>query len=274
MKKLDLHIHSYYSDGTYTPEEIIDKAIENNVGTISLTDHNTIKGLNEMKKLAKDKGIKFISGVEIDAVEKGINYHILAYGINPDNEDFKEFIEYNEVMLEEFDIDLIKKMEKDYEHISLEEYLSYSYNRKKGGWKTLHYLTDKKMCQDLQSGLLVYSKYNHSSSEAKFPELSIVLRKIKEAGGKAVLAHPGRVIKKDSVEEFKNQIYQLVNEGIDGIECYYPSHTEEITEACVSICNEKDLLITCGSDCHGEFEKTKIGHMNIGIDKLNLKDLF
>ena len=58
----------------------------------------------------------------------------------------------------------------------------------------------------------------------------------------------------------------------DGVECYYPSHSEKITNICLELCRKKKRMITCGSDCHGEFEKTKIGQLNISSDFLQLKD--
>ena len=66
---------------------------------------------------------------------------------------------------------------------------------------------------------------------------------------------------------------RFIDLGIDGIECYYPSHTEAITNMCLEICEDRNLLITCGSDCHGEFEDTEIGEMNIPIENLKLGDI-
>lgn len=270
MEKVDLHIHSYHSDGTLSPEEIMNEAIEKNIKIISITDHNTIRGAKEMCEIIKDKNIEFIPGVEIDVIENGINYHVLAYGIDLKNIEFNEFIENNERLLEQVNIQLIKKIEKDYEHITLDDYLNFSYNRKKGGWKALHYFIEKNLSKTLLDGISIYIKYSHSYSCVEFPNLKEAISRIKNANGKAILAHPGRVIKKDNIENFREEIHKLLDMGLDGIECYYPSHSDDITNICLNICNEKNLLITCGSDCHGEFEETKIGELDISIENLNL----
>ena len=72
---------------------------------------------------------------------------------------------------------------------------------------------------------------------------------------------------------FKKKIERYLAFGLDGIECYYPTHTEEITKLCLEICKEKNLLITAGSDCHGEFGKAQIGEMNVRLENLYLGEL-
>lgn len=121
---------------------------------------------------------------------------------------------------------------------------------------------------------MLYGKYEHSYNCVQFPSLEQACKHIHNAGGKAVLAHPGKVIRETNIEDFKSEVIRTVSLGIDGIECYYPSHTKEITDACLEICKNRDLLITSGSDCHGEFEDSEIGEMCITIEKLNLGDIF
>lgn len=99
-KIIDLHIHSFYSDGTMSPQEIIETAINKNVGILAITDHDMLDGSIELMNLSNKKDIKCISGVEIDAIHNGINYHILGYGVNLNNQVFSDFIKQNRVLLE------------------------------------------------------------------------------------------------------------------------------------------------------------------------------
>ncbi|RUS48187.1 PHP domain-containing protein [Cohnella sp. AR92] len=272
-KMADLHIHSFYSDGTLSPEEIIAIAVEKGLGLIAITDHNALEGSREIQKLNDNNELSLISGVELDASDRGKNLHILGYGMDLSNERFIEFTKKNRLLLESVDERLIVRMQREYKNISLEEYLNYNYDRKNGGWKALHYFVEKGITDSLTAGFAFYSKYEPSYNCIEFPSVSTVCDNIHSAGGKAILAHPGRVIKVTERNDFKRELTRLINLGIDGIECYYPSHSHEVTEDCLSICKELGLLITAGSDCHGSFEKTEIGEMEVPISWLNLGDI-
>jgi predicted metal-dependent phosphoesterase TrpH len=273
-KIADLHIHSFYSDGTMSPEEILTTALNKNVGLLAITDHNILDGSFELMKLYDKYDIKYVSGVEIDVIESGINYHILGYGVNLEDKVFCDFIKRNCILLEEVDIKLIEKMQNDYECITLSDYLNFTYDKRMGGWKALHYFVEKGLTKSLVEGFRLYSKYEHSYDCVPFPSLKLACQYIHNTGGKAVLAHPGKIINKTNINDFKKELLRIVNLGIDGIECYYPSHTEDITNVCLEICEDRNLLITCGSDCHGEFQDTEIGEMNIPIENLKLGDIF
>lgn len=274
LKKIaDLHIHSYYSDGTMSPEEILEAASNKGVSLIAITDHDMLDGSVELMKINDKYDIKCISGVEVDTIYKGINFHILGYGINLEDKVFCDFIKRNRALLEEVNTKLIEKMQQDYDCITLADYLDYTYDRRKGGWKTLHYLLEKGVTKDLFEGARINSKYEHYHNSVDFPSIGTACAYIHKAGGKAILAHPGKVIKALDLATFKNELLKVVDLGIDGIECYYPAHTDAITKVCLDICDSKNLLITCGSDCHGEFQITDIGEMNIPIENLKLGNL-
>lgn len=273
-KIADLHIHSFYSDGTMSPKEILITAFNRNVGILAITDHDILDGSVELMKLCGKYDIKYISGVEIDVIDSGINYHILGYGVNLEDKVFCDFIEQNCILLEEVNIKLIEKMQNDYECITLSDYLNFTYDKRMGGWKALHYFVKKGLTKSLYEGFMLYSKYEHSYNCVQFPSIKLACKYIHNAGGKAILAHPGKVINETNIDDFKKELLRIINLGIDGIECYYPSHTEDITNVCIEICEDRNLLITCGSDCHGEFEDTEIGEMNIPIENLRLGDIF
>jgi len=270
---VDLHIHFYFSDGTMSPSEIIEEAIKKGVYILAITDHETIDGSKELLKLAKNKDIKCISGVELDAIENDMNFHILAYGIDLEDEEFNNRVLKNSELLEEVNEKLIAKMKKDNPNISYDEYLKYSYNKNLGGWKALHYFVHKGLADSLYGGYLLYAQYNHSYTCVSFPGISELCQWIHKAGGKAILAHPGKVIKENDSSIFQNKLIALVDLGLDGIECYYPSHSQEITDICLDICKERNLIITSGSDCHGSFENTFIGQMNTTIEQVDIDKL-
>lgn len=273
MSYVDLHVHSYYSDGTMSPQEILNEAIKNKVEVLAITDHDVLDGSRKLLELCKNTSVHCISGVELDAIHDDINYHILGYGFDLQDNVFIDKVTNNRRLLEEVNIKLIEKMQADYESVSLEDYNFFTYNRELGGWKALHYFMYKGLVSTLTEGVYFYKKYEHSYTCVDFPDVKTLCQWIHEAGGIAVLAHPGKVINTANSKDFKESLLQLTSFGIDGIECYYPYHTKEVTEICLSICHQYKLIVTSGSDCHGAFEKTYIGQLCTNIDNVNLDRL-
>jgi len=272
---VDLHIHSFFSDGTYSPEEILDEAKRSNVGILAITDHDLLEGSRELRELCKTegKGIKYIPGVEIDSVYKSVNFHILGYCVDLDNKRFREFVSSTRKCLDNVSVGLIRKMEKSVPSVSLAEYLNFRYDRRFGGWGALHYFVAKGLADSLKEGIRFYSEYGITYDDFDFPTIPQICAEIRNAGGFSVLAHPGEVIDTSDVQAFTDTLVNVIDYGLDGVECYYPTHSHEITNVCLDICKQRNLLITTGSDCHGTFGKTSIGQLRVTADKLNIAKL-
>jgi len=272
-KYADLHTHSYYSDGTMSPEELLSEALKNDVGLLAVTDHDNIEGTLRLQELCKRYEIGYLSGVELDSLDQGSNIHVLGYGVDLTNQEFVNFVNRNWSMLNAVNSMLIEKMQADYSNLSMEDYLEYRYDRTKGGWKALHYLMDQGIISHLREGFPYYIKYECTYDKVDFLSVGEVCEYIHKAGGKAVLAHPGVSIKEPDLHLFEKELRRLINCGADGLECYYATHSKEITDICLSICNEQDLLITCGSDCHGSFGSAQVGQTRTPISKLKLNGM-
>ncbi len=269
----DMHIHSYYSDGTMSPEELLEAAKENGVGILSLTDHDNLEGTIKLKELCKEGDILYIPGVELDSLDHHRNTHILAYNINLQDTEFEQFVTRNRILLDTVNSMLIEKLQYEYEEISYSDYMKYSYNRRKGGWKALHYLKEKGLIKNLREGFAYYPRYGCTYDCVDFPSVEAVCDQIHKAGGKAILAHPGVTVKETDMDVFQKEILRLCKYNIDGIECYYPTHSKEVTKICLQISQDQKLLITTGSDCHGSFGNASVGETKIPITMLNLKGL-
>ena len=274
----DLHVHSYYSDGTMSPKEIVREAKNKNLGIIAITDHDVLDSYEEVKVEAEKEGIIVIRGVEIDSIFEGHLVHLLAYKFN-DNKKFFELVNKAKEQLLETSIELIRRMEKDYENISLEDYNSYEYDRRKGGWKGIHYLFDRKVTEGLFDGMKFYGKYECGHEKFDFPSVKEVCDTTHGAGGYVVLAHPCNYYKDKTKEEILEKLEILKSDGIDGIECYYPANSDLMTETCVEFCKDNDLIITAGSDSHGDFGAVSkgieyyLGAVKADDTKLNLKKI-
>ena len=274
----DLHMHSYYSDGTMSPREIVEEAKKRNVQLIAITDHNVLDSYTELKEAAEEFGIKVIRGVEIDARFEDIVVHILAYNFE-DNENLFNLVHKAKNELLETSIELIKRMENDYENISSEDYEAYDYDKRKGGWKGIHYLFDRGITSELFEGVKYYGQYKCGHEYFDYPTVEEVVKAVHEANGYVVLAHPCNYYKNNTKEEVLEKLEKFKSIGIDGVECYYPANSEMMTETCVEFCKNNDMIITVGSDSHGEFGAVSkgieyyIGAVKKDSSELNLKDM-
>ncbi len=247
---VDLHTHSFYSDGTLSPEEIINEAKEKGVQVISITDHNVLDAYNNLN--INDDEIKIIKGVEIDSKFEDIVLHLLAYNFEDTEKLIKVINKSKEMLLKTSEV-LIERMSNDYEEVSTADYNTYDYDRKKGGWKGIHYLLNKKITTDLFGGMKYYSEYKCTHIEFDFPGVKEVCDAVHEAGGYVVLAHPCNYYKNLDKEQLLVKLEALKSLGIDGIESFYPANSEIMTETCIEFCEENNLIITAGSDGHGDF---------------------
>ena len=273
----DLHIHSWYSDGTLSPEEIIEKAIAQNITLISISDHETIGAYLANNGLFADEDIKLITGVEIISIMGDTEYHILAYGFNTQDKALNDLLRHNRDILAEKGNKLIEQVSIEYENISMNEFLKYERNRKDGGWESIDYLKIKGIVSDVSDYFKLARKYS-IALDKNFLCAARAIEIIHNAGGYAVLAHLGNSAKQD-LTACEKVAAQFLDIGIDGFECYYPSHSDEITEFLVKLCREHDLIITAGSDEHGGFNESfggvnyYIGAVKVKIEQLNLKSL-
>ena len=274
----DLHMHSYYSDGTMSPREIVEDAKKRNVQLIAITDHNVLDSYTELKEAAEEFGIKVIRGVEIDARFEDIVVHILEYNFD-DNEKLFNLVHKAKNELLETSIELIKRMENDYENISSEDYEAYDYDRRKGGWKGIHYLFDRGITSELFEGVKYYGQYKCGHEYFDYPTVEEVIDAVHEANGYVVLAHPCNYYKNNTKEEVLEKLEKFKSIGIDGVECYYPANSEMMTETCIEFCKNNNMIITVGSDSHGDFGAVSkgieyyIGAVKKDSSELNLKDM-
>ena len=269
----DLHVHSYFSDSSMSPEEAVESAVSNGVGALAIADHDVLDGNIASRDLCEANSIHYIPAVEIDTLYKGENFHILAYGFDIRSAAFKDYVNHTRFLLDEASVKLVELMNADYSEISLKDYFEYTGDRRLGGWKALQYFVEKGIAFSLKEGIKFYTEYGVTYDKSGYSTISSAVYRIKSAGGYSVLAHPGELIETADTGYFKSELEQIVKMGIDGVECYYPSHPEEITKVCLKTCEEHNLLITAGSDCHGTFGKTRVGEMNILTESLKLGSL-
>ena len=273
--KADLHIHTYFSDGDQSPEEIAALAREKGLAYISVCDHDVITAYPRLSAACAKEGVGLIQGVEISVNWEKQWLHLLAYDFDPENEGMQMLLCKSRLELAEFDDGVIYNMAADFPQLDLAEYEIYQRPRERGGWKALNYIYDKGLSENLLDGMKYEKKY--SGTTPVLPEISKACRVIKAAGGVPILAHPGDWWMNEAADA-PAKFTVLKELGLAGVECYYPRHSTEFTRMCVDFCEKNGMYITCGGDCHGEFARRRepgavdryLGVMDVDMASLRL----
>ncbi|MDV4149743.1 PHP domain-containing protein [Clostridium sp. AL.422] len=266
MKYADLHIHSNYSDGTLSPEEIIKNAINLGVKSISITDHDSISSQYITQNRYTD--IEVIPGIELSTEFEELELHILGYFIDINNiELIKTVDKLNKSRIERIEEILLRLREQDI-YLNLED-LEVDLNSTVGRSHVANAMVRKgyfetykaAFTNHLVKGKKAYVKgYKLGYKEA--------IQVINNAGGMPVLAHPGQIYKSLEVEKI---IKNLKFFGLKGIEVYHPSHSKEQTNNFYNLAKKYKLAITGGSDFHGKegLKENLIGSYGINEEQLN-----
>ncbi|ACC97823.1 putative metal-dependent phosphoesterase [Elusimicrobium minutum Pei191] len=243
MPVIDLHTHSKFSDGTSKPSEVVVAAVKKGVKLYALTDHDTIEGVPQAKEKAQSYKMNFVTGVEISTNEDE-HLHFLGYKIKEDCADFKSFLKENS----EKRVFRIKKIIKQLQAAGLDITQEDVFSRAKTIVSRAHVadaLKAKRIVAARQEG---FRRYLVPGAVGYVPSLGVsvveAIRKIRSAGGLAVIAHPGLVKEK---WDFK----KWTDAGLNGIEVFYPSHNTAMIQELLSVSREYGLFVTAGSDHHG-----------------------
>lgn len=264
----DLHLHTTYSDGSLTPNELIKKAKELGYSAIAVTDHDTVKGIDEAIKAGQENDLEVIPGIEFNTRFQNYDVHILGYLIDYDNIYLLNLL--NKIKKERKD--RIKKMLqllKDLYgfEISLKEIKEISANNIIGRSHIARLLIEKGY---LENWSKIFDNYIGKGQPAYIDRKKITpfeaIDIIKKADGIPVIAHPGLI-------ENNNLVQKIVNYGIDGIEVYYPEHNDSQTTYFKELAEKNELLITGGSDCHGPHNKDGLRLGQIKLDYSYLKEM-
>lgn len=245
---VDLHTHTTASDGLLTPAELIKFAKKKSLNAIAITDHDTTEGYAETLENTKDNNNFFIiPGIELNSQFKDEEIHVLGYFIDIENTHLQSILSEMRDSRVTRAKKIVKNLVRIYNFdISYDEVLEKA---KKGAISRSHIarvLYDKGKVRNVSEAFNRYLGPKCPAYVERYrldPKEAIEL--IKEAGGVAVLAHPGLL--NDS-----SLINIYIKEGIDGIEVYHSKHTDEQTQSFEKIARKKNLIITGGSDCHGD----------------------
>lgn len=247
---VDFHMHSIYSDGVKSPEELLRHALDCNLSMMALTDHDEIDGIKALRtaqeQLDPEKTIKFINGCEFSADYKDKSIHILGYRFDETNKELRDFIEYFKSKREERIDEIIRRCNNAGYFISKDELLkkfpkTQAYGRPHIG----QLLIDGGYAKDIND---VFKDILRKDSPCYVPKVKIevpyIIDIIHKAGGLAVMAHPKLVTSDEYVVE-------MLAYDFDGMEVYHTKHNDNDVKRYKALAKEHNLFITGGSDYHG-----------------------
>lgn len=254
--RVDLHLHTYYSDGVYSPTQVVMKAKENGLDVISIVDHDTTNGLEEAIEVGKELGVEVIPGIELSSNINGTDIHILGYFIDWKNENFQVYLK----IFRELRIQRAKRIVEKLNALNIPvEFESVIEIAKNSVVSRVHIASALVKYGFVNDFYEAFNKYLGVGCPAYEKNIDLSPRKairlISEVGGLSFIAHPGK-----SISEI--DLANLIELGIDGIEIIHPSHNEELIEYYRSIVNEYFLLESGGSDFHGGVRNDE---HNIGV---------
>ena len=269
--RVDLHIHTTASDGTWSPEELVNNLREAGIQLFAVTDHDSTANLAETAALAKEQGLQLIKGVEVNTSYNNRNYHILGLGIDPGDTGLQDLLKRNRDLMGQKDDESIEYLEGRYPGVSLEEYMGYINHPERGGWKALNYLIDQKLCHNHRDFFDLFRDWGNPFERLIFATPQKAALAIKEAGGVPILAHPGAAFYD---KDYRTVISYMIEAGIGGIECYHPENSPEITRYCLEVCQSRGLVVSGGSDCHGDFLPARwLGNPDIRLGQLRIDEI-
>ena len=265
-KLIDMHIHTNYSDGEYSPKEIIKKAKLANLKIIAITDHDTIEGNKHLPKTIT--GIKVIHGIELTAKVRKGRMHILGYNIDLDNEILNNKMNVLRDKSINSILTLMEQLKKDYNiyftYTEIKDLVNANHNLGRPDLARL--LVQKGYATSVEDAFQKYlieaykktRKYNKGISWEECLDL------ITQSNGTPVLAHP-HTLKLDN-DELEKLIKKMQKKGLKGIEVYHSNNTKEQEEFYLKLAKKYNLLISGGTDYHGPFIKPDI---SLGTGKDN-----
>jgi predicted metal-dependent phosphoesterase TrpH len=241
----DLHLHTNFSDGTYTPEELVAQAARNKLAAIALTDHDTVEGCERAAIACKAVDIEFIPGAELTAEQNENEIHILGYFLDTHNEKLLAEIAKFQTVRQQRIREMVARLNELKIPLRVEDVIALANCQSPGRPHVARALVKAGFCTSLDEAFERFLKKNRPAFVPKAKISSqVAIELIHQANGLAVMAHPG-LNRTDEV------IPDLVEAGLDGIECFHTKHSTSVSEHYLEIADKFDLLVTGGSDCHG-----------------------
>ena len=276
-RKIDLHVHSTFSDGTYTPEQLVDVALEAGLSAIAITDHDTIDGVPVAIRAAKKRDLEIIAGVELSCEYKQKEVHMLGFCLDYTNPILNEHLRNFQQSRNMRNQKMVMLLAAEGFDITYDKLLADNPDCVITRANIARYLVEHGCVKDMST---VFSKYLGDDCRCFVPRKKTsptqAIQLIHQAGGVAFLAHP--LLYRMSTVTLRSLVSELATAGLDGIEAIYATYQPGDERNMKNLAKEYHLLICGGSDFHGANKPyirigTGMGHLYVPYEVLdNIKD--
>jgi len=250
MKFADLHLHTLFSDGTFTPEDLAGHGARLGFAALALTDHDTVEGCARMVVACAAAGMEFIPGTELTAEHDDTEVHILGYFLDTQNQKLLDEIAKFQAVRQNRIHEMVSRINELGVPLEVESVFALASCKSPGRPHVARAMVKAGLVSHLDEAFERFLKKNRPAWVPKKKVSALeAIELIHQAGGLAVMAHPG-LNRTDEI------IPALADAGLDGLECFHTKHSTALSGRYLEIAEKFKLLVTGGSDCHG-FSKTK-----------------
>ena len=250
MDLIDLHVHSNASDGSLTPKEVADEAINMGLKAIALTDHDTIDGVREILEYTKDKDLEIVPGIELSCYYNNREIHILGFYVDYTNPELHKELLTLKKAREDRNIRMVELMQKDGLDVTMEKLLHGNPDSVITRAHFARVLVEEGICKDKEAAFKKYlgigCKYYLPKPQVTCENAMNILTKYSKG---AFLAHP--LLYHFGYSQIEELLIYLKSLGLKGLEVYHSSNNMYESEKLRSMALKLDLLTSGGSDFHG-----------------------
>jgi predicted metal-dependent phosphoesterase TrpH len=271
---VDLHIHTNYSDGIFTPRQAVEYAAKMKLSAISITDHDCVNGIDEALDTGAKIGVEVVPGIELSSEiifnSQKSEIHILGYYIDYKSTKFQETLSVFKEARYNRAIEILEKLKKCGAELKDDSFAKDAGDKVIGRLHFAKALFEQKLVGSIQEA---FWKYLSIDKPAYVPKYYIsttdAIKLILNAGGIPVVAHPYCI----NYNGDKNMFVTLIKDGLKGIEAWHTKHSKSASKRFLSLAKEFNLLVTGGSDCHGPYKKEMPIMGNVKVPYLALENL-
>jgi predicted metal-dependent phosphoesterase TrpH len=241
----DLHLHTLFSDGTFTPEELAQRGAELGLAAMALTDHDTVEGCPRMAQACRSLGVEFIPGTELTAEFEGHEVHLLGFFLDVQHPRLLAEIKKFQSVRQERIREMAARLNKMGIPLRAESVFELANCRSPGRPHVARALAQEGFCASMDEAFERFLKKGRPAWVPKYKISALeAMDLLHQAGGLAVVAHPG-------LNHCDQIIPRLAELGLDGLECFHSKQTSTQSEYYLALAKRLGLAVTGGSDCHG-----------------------